>query len=115
MTFIQSFIEKALAGGWSPEARGIILRGFYETYFEYRVRSTSTGHGTGVPIQLRYEAVFLDPHAWQAVGKVERWYEGRYGPEWLHYMHKMVDALTEGQALEAYIQSVLTRAHTRDS
>jgi hypothetical protein len=38
---------------------------------------------------------------------VEHWYEGRYGPEWLHHMRKMIDALAEGRTLEAYIQSVL--------
>jgi hypothetical protein len=37
---------------------------------------------------------------------VEHWYEGRYGPEWLHHMHKMIDALAEGHTLETYIQSV---------
>jgi hypothetical protein len=115
MTYIQKFIERALAGGWSPGARAIIVRGFSETYFEYRPRSSITGHGTGVPIQLRYEVVLLDPEAWQAVGKVERWYEGYYGPEWLHHMHKMIDALAEGHTLEAYIQSVLEKAPIREA
>jgi hypothetical protein len=111
MTCIQQFIEKTLTGGWRPEEREVIVRGFYEHYFEYRVRSTNTGHGTGVPIQLQYEVVLLDPSAWQAVGQVERWYEGHYGPEWLHHMHKMIDALAEGKTIEAYLQEVLGKIH----
>jgi hypothetical protein len=113
MTSIQQFIEKALLGGWRPEEREIILRGFYEHCFEYRPRSSVTGHGTGVPIQLRYEVVFLDPAAWQAVAKVEHWYEGYYGPEWRHYMHKMIDALAEGHTLEEYVQFVFDKAPSR--
>src|SRR5207253_5080792 len=31
-----------------------------------------------------------------------KWYEGRYGPEWLHHMRTMIDALAEGHTLEAY-------------
>ena len=45
---------------------------------------------------------------------MEKWYEGRYGPEWLHHMRKMIDALAEGQTLEAYIQSVLQKSHTKE-
>ena len=59
--------------------------------------------------------VLLDPKAWQAVGKVEKWYEGYYGPEWLHHMHKMIDALAKGHTLEAYIQSVLDKARAREA
>ena len=58
---------------------------------------------------MEYETVLPDPKMWQAVGKVERWYEGYYGPEWLHHMHKMIDALVEGQTLDAYVHSVLTK------
>jgi hypothetical protein len=46
---------------------------------------------------------------------VEHWYEGRYGPEWLHHMRKMIDALAEGRTLEAYIQSVLAKSRTRET
>jgi hypothetical protein len=30
-------------------------------------------------------------------------------------MHKMIDALAEGQTLEAYIQSVLEKTHTKET
>ena len=112
MTSIQQFIEKALAGGWRPEARELSITGFYERHFEYQIRSIVAGRPSAIRMMV-YETVLLDPKVWQAVGKVERWYEGYYGPEWLHHMHKMIDALVEGQTLEAYVQSVLTKAHSR--
>jgi hypothetical protein len=62
-----------------------------------------------------YEAVVLDPKVWQAVGRVEHWYEGRYGPEWLHHMRHMIDALAEGHTLEAYLQAVLEKSHTKET
>ena len=36
------------------------------------------------------------------------------GPEWLYHMRKMIDALAEGHTLEAYIQSVLEKPHTKE-
>jgi hypothetical protein len=62
---------------------------------------------------MAYATVLLNPEVWQAVGRVEHWYEGHYGPEWLHYMRQMIDALAEGQTLEAYLQSVLEKSHTK--
>jgi hypothetical protein len=111
MTSIQQFIEKAIVGGWRSADRAFRIIGFYERYFEYQPRSIAAGRPAAIQMMV-YEAVLLDPKAWQAVGKVERWYEGYYGPEWLHHMRKMIDALAEGQTLEAYVQSVLKKAHT---
>ena len=113
MTFIQQFIEKALVGGWQPADRDYSIIGFYERHFEYQLRSIVPGQRS-VLRMMGYEAVLLNPKVWQAVGKVEHWYEGRYGPEWLHHMRKMIDALAEGQTLEAYIQSVLQKSHTKE-
>ena len=114
MTSIQQFIEKALAGGWRPEARECSILSFSERHFEYQLQSTVAGRPSAIRFMV-YEMVLLDPKVWQAVGKVEKWYEGYYGPEWLHHMHKMIDALAEGQTLGAYIQSVLAKAHTREA
>lgn len=114
MTFIQQFIEKALAGGWQPTDRDFRIMGFYERHFEYELRNTLPGRSSGIRV-LVYEAVLLTPKVWQAVGKVEKWYEGRYGPEWLHHMRTMIDALAEGQTLEAYIQSVLAKSGTEEA
>ena len=114
MTFIQQFIEKALVGGWQPADRDISIIGFYERHFEYQLRSIVPGQRSVVRM-MAYEAVLLNPKVWQAVGKVEQWYEGRYGPEWLHHMRTMIDALAEGHTLEAYIQSVLEKSHTQEA
>jgi hypothetical protein len=112
MTFIQQFIEKALAGGWRPEAREFSIIGFYERHFAYQLQSVLPGRSSAIQM-MAYEAVLLNPKVWQAVGKVEQWYEGRYGPEWLHHMRTMIDALAEGHTLEAYIQSALAKPHTK--
>jgi hypothetical protein len=111
MTSIQKFIEKAFAGGWRPEDREFSLIGFYERYFDYRLRSRATGRPYAIR-SMTYEAVVLDPKVWQAVAKVEEWYDGPYGPEWLHHMRKMIDAVTEGKTLEEYVQFVLDKAQS---
>ena len=113
MTFIQQFIEKAFVGGWQPADRDFSIIGFYERHFNTSSRNSS-------PETFRYPDAGLrsrplNPKVWQAVGKVEQWYEGHYGPEWLHHMHKMIDALAEGHTLEAYIQSVLAQSHTKEA
>ena len=112
MTFMQQFIEKALVGGWQPDDRDFSIIGFYERHFEYQLRSMHPGRSSSIRM-LVYEAVLLNPKVWQAVGKVEKWYEGHYGPEWLHHMRNMIDALAEGSTLEAYIQSVLEKSPTQ--
>jgi hypothetical protein len=111
MTFIQQFIEKALVGGWQPTDRDCRILGFYERHFEYQPLSTPSGRSSTTRM-IGYEAVVLNPKVWQAVGRVEHWYEGHYGPEWLHHMRHMIDALAEGHTLEAYLQSVLEKSHT---
>jgi hypothetical protein len=87
---------------------------FNEHYFEYQPRSMHPGRSAAIRM-MSYEAVLLNPQVWQAVGKVEHWYEGRYGPEWLHHMHKMNDALAAGHTLEAYIQSVLDKSRAQEA
>jgi hypothetical protein len=109
MTSMQQFIEKAILGGWQPDPRRFSIRGFYERHFEYELRGSSPGRAPTIRYMV-YEMILLDPKAWQAVGKVEKGYEGYYGPEWRHHMHKMIDALAEGCPLEAYVQSVLNKA-----
>jgi hypothetical protein len=114
MRFIQQFIEKAFVGGWQPGDHDFHIIGFYEHSFEYQPLSTHQGRSSGIR-RMVYEAVLLNPKVWQAVGKVEHWYEGHYGPEWLHHMRNMTDALAEGHTLEAYIQSVLEKSHTQEA
>src|SRR5678815_1531805 len=107
MTFMQQFIEKALVGGWQPTDRDFSILGFYERHFEYQPRSMLRGRSSTSQTMV-YEAVVLNPKVWQAVGQVEHWYEGHYGPEWLHHMRTMIDALAKGQTPVSYTH---LRAH----
>jgi hypothetical protein len=108
MTYIQLFIQKAVAGGWHPEGHEILLLDFFETYFEYRAMSPPPHRGMELR-QLQYEVVLLDPQAWLAVGIVQHWYEGYYGPEWQHHMHQMIDARCEGKTFEEFMRSVFEK------
>ena len=112
MTSIQQFLEKAFVGGWQPADRDFRIIGFYERYFEYELRSIAPGQRS-VPRMMAYEAVLLKPEVWQAVGKMEKWYEGHDGPEWPSIcIHDR--RFAEGKTLEAYIQSVLAKSGTKE-
>lgn len=115
---IQSFIEKAIAGGWPPNNPKI---------------------GSAQEAVLRIYEVLLDPLAWQAVGKVEGWQERcmdcdsdvvrketpeypnlpnglswcanrcprkSYMSGWHHKMHLMITALAEGKTIEQYLETL---------
>lgn len=86
---IKEFIEKAIEGGWK-----------YNDYCD------------GKGCEDRH--IFLDPLAWQAVGKVH-WGDGalqmnsKYGFRlyvWKDQMHRMIDALAEGKTLEEFISTI---------
>ena len=98
---IQSFIEKAVAGGWTSKV--------YEAEAEMGL--------------VNYEAVLLDPEAWKAVGKVEGWkgkvisqkidpstiegvYEEYAVEGWYVRMHRMIDALADGKSIEQYLETL---------
>lgn len=88
---IQSFIEKAVAGGWTSKV--------YEAEAEMGL--------------VNYEAVLLDPEAWKAVGKVEGWLadvscadDCREHQEWFDKMHRMIDAIAEGKTIEQYLETL---------
>jgi hypothetical protein len=48
----------------------------------------------------------LAPTAWQAVGKVQKWYEGFYGPPWRHPTHQMIDARCAGKTFDAFLRGI---------
>lgn len=99
---IQSFIEKAIEGGWIP--------------YSYETPVPDNG-----AIQ---KAILLDPLAWKAVGKAEGWKGscdvcgsrtalncsgsdgGGIMDTWLWYMHRMIDALAEGKTIEEYLATL---------
>lgn len=115
---IQTFIEKAISGGWKRPA----------IWEDSEVRNPSYG---------MLCQILLDPLAWQAVGKTEGWedtemcvcmgcglnlgpkeittyhkckkcdsdtiiYEGRWHIE----MHNLVDALAEGRSIEQFLETL---------
>lgn len=90
---IKEFIKKAIEGGWNGE----------------NWRAGNVG----------WAEILLDPLAWQAVGKVERWRktDNCWGcgydegatidtPIWLVNMHRLIDALAEGKTIEEYLATL---------
>ena len=100
---IKEFIEKAIEGGWT---NWVPKQSFEVPNWENKPWVAD---------------VFLDPEAWEAVGKVEGWKDREelgfidrdktmvgIDPrvEWVEKMHSMIDALIEGKSLEDYIKSL---------
>ena len=87
---IKEFIEKAIEGGYERTAENWL--------FELNTFNTDN--------------MFLDPKAWQAVGKVEGWKIvekglGKFGKdEWIRNMHRMIDHLIEGGTIESYLKEL---------
>lgn len=85
----KEFIEKAIEGGWKNEAYEVLT--YPDRKDEYMIGG-----------------VFIDPLAWQAVGKVEGWPNLRemggrndaFKPMlyFVWMMHRMIDALCEQSA-----------------
>jgi len=104
---IKTFIERAIEGGWSLDSQPSQEKGF----ISQRVRAIN---------KMKYkERIFLDPKAWEAVGKVEGW----LGVETCHScrgyecetlfespahqkMVHMIDHICEGGTAESYIKSL---------
>jgi len=91
---IKDFINKAIEGGWKDHISNMEWKWAWENAV----------------------TPFLDPKAWEAVGKVEGWngQNGGYGREtlcswkstWQQNMHQMIDALVEGKTLEEFIETL---------
>lgn len=93
----EQFIQKAIEGGWKHQHP-------FPNDIEYWG-------------ELEHFRILLDPLAWQAVGKVDGWDEGRtidptyhFAPAnmwmWQWKMHRMIDALAEGKTLEEFISTL---------
>jgi hypothetical protein len=104
---IKQFIQKAIEGGWVP-------------VYEYNCQYCDDVWPSSAPLNV--DKMFLDPLAWQAVGKVEGWGETwsreiwsqeisawnetrRDLPEWQYHMHRMIDHLAEGGTIESYLET----------
>ncbi len=101
---IQTFIEKAIEGGWKDPF----------------VQSEHFRHDILYGISYPVYAMLLDPLAWQAVGKVEGkenqyerftiWRDTLDGEVktlwWTAQMHMMIDALAEGKSIEEFLTTL---------
>lgn len=108
---IQKFIEKAIEGGWQQPSTFYYLYNYKGKMGYENSLSVDFQHTLGnIPLAV----IFLDPIAWQAVGRVDGWSNmdgvgGKYTypteaiPYWKHNMHCMIDALAEGKTLEDFI------------
>lgn len=109
---IQTFIERAIEGGWEP-----LLA--HEVHFA-NWNNRSASHKEVRASYVLHE-ILLDPLAWKAVGKVEGWnnvhengqecYHGDCschdsGCTWRQWMHGMIDALAEGKTIEQYLETL---------
>lgn len=97
----KQFIEKAISQGYTL---GII-------HGERLLKEATVGFYN----RCVMDSIFLDPLAWQAVGKVEGW--GDYAPydtpntdpklnSWRFNMHCMIDALCEGKSTEQFLETL---------
>ena len=86
MKATQQFIEDAIKGGWKDECGDI----YKETIWETLSRSESY-----------YKRIFLDPLAWQAVGKTL----GRED-EWRTNQMNFIWELQEGKTIEQALQAL---------
>lgn len=101
----KQFIEKAIEGGWNNEY-------VIDYYLEEKERQSH---------------LLLNPKAWQAVGKVNRWNRGtpkvfrKYWlkktniemkgsheaiPFWHYQWLRMIDALAEGKSIEEFLKTL---------
>lgn len=109
---IQTFIEKAIEGGWEDAIQAPAPSMFH--WSEKRLEEGYT--------RICEQSVLLDPLAWQAVGKVEGWekkcwiemgivnetlptHDGVISQAQYH-MHRMIDALAEGKTIEQFIETL---------
>lgn len=103
---IKQFIEKAIEGGWDDT--------------NYAFGSKQPDEKWKVGAWEYDEKIFLDPKAWQAVGKVEGWKKTR--KEWSYRegnsttiylldraeneMHEMIDVLCAGKTIEEFLKTI---------
>lgn len=108
----KQFIEKAIEGGWDYVSSPSLLR--IENLKKDIDRISKESYSLS--------QIFLDPKAWEAVGKVEGWNRKakleiafdkprrfiykRAGYEYEWYMHVMIDHLVSGGTIETYLKTL---------
>lgn len=96
-----TFIEKAIAGGWRKDANPILMEDGTLCLFTCTQR-------------LSFADVLMDPEAWRAVGKVEGWglsicdndVCNDMHPMYIVNMHRMIDALVLGVTKTEYLKTL---------
>ena len=106
MNATKTFIEKAIEGGWQVTKK-------METYYfgggKVYLHYVSEHHVTQVPVS----DIFLDPKAWEAVGRTFHYSKSKeadtaYGKMYAkEKMHQMIDALIEGKSIEEYLTTLI--------
>lgn len=111
----KEFVQKALYGGWEPN---LVVDKDIEFVISDNYANGSDELSTFKRfILLQDRDLFLDPKAWEAVGKVidkevynkaieqgifissERW-------PWKIAMHRMIDAMCEGKSIEQFLETL---------
>lgn len=92
---IQQFIEKAIEGGWKNS--------------EYEWATTHIQDT--IIIEMATRLALLDPHAWQAVGKVEGWSITQMTADGkpiydISNWHAMIDALATEKTIEEFLATL---------
>lgn len=106
---IQTFIEKAIEGGWKSDQPHISKGAFEDgTFFGFPHWKWKDEQGN-IKRATMWE-ILLDHLAWQAVGKVEGWGDMRGWtdgmPAWKMRMHCMIEALAEGKTIEEFLATL---------
>lgn len=95
---IQTFIKKAVEGGWERYPSDYGLNEHYVVMPDFLCE------------------MVLDVAAWKAVGEIEEWkneffetkeavFKGRY-PGWFVRMHRMIDALANGKTITDFLETL---------
>lgn len=106
MTATQQFIEDAIAGGWKPHLK-----------YDPLVLELEGGQWEFDPHNF-----FLDPLAWQAVGKTRGWREPQHScsecgtpddQSWQDFWHTFIDHLAEGNTPEEAVARLWLALHAK--
>ena len=117
---VKQFIEKAIEGGWQVEGYGDVsghIVSVNETY-GFTI-SNNKRRPYGAKIEGAIQIIFLDPKAWEAVGKVviqaqdgdprkgnvtRRTVRIKYWAK--NKMLQMIDAICDGKSISDYIKTL---------
>jgi len=114
---IKEFIDKTIEGEWLKTKWNLeVIEYKLIQNNTFRIKTTDNDNPEAPAIENTYdlEFMFLDPKAWEAVGKVEGWIDlmpSRHEfnddiAEWKHKMYSMIYALIGGLSIKEYIKNL---------